>query len=107
MAVSYLGDGCTGYASSAPDFSITYTSGETFSLLRFYFVATGGIDAIMVVNDPSIDYLCDDDSYETSNPTLDYEDPATGRYDVWIGTYTQGGAVSGTLYITETEDDHP
>jgi hypothetical protein len=38
--VSYLGGGCTGFATSTPDFSVNYTKGA-FPTLRFYSWAPG------------------------------------------------------------------
>lgn len=102
--VSYLGGGCTGYATSAPDFSVNFTSGA-FPLLRFYFI--GGGDATMIINSPSGSYFCNDDSYGTLNPTIDFNSPSSGRYDIWIGSFASGSFVSGTLYVTENSGNHP
>ncbi|MDL1900276.1 hypothetical protein FBR02_05850 [Anaerolineae bacterium CFX9] len=101
---SYLGSGCAGYTTSAPSFSVNYTSGA-FSLLRFYFI--GGGDTTMIINSPSGSYFCNDDSFGTLNPTIDFNSPSSGRYDVWIGTFSQGGSISGTLYVTEVSGNHP
>jgi hypothetical protein len=103
--VSYLGGGCTGYATSAPDFSVTYTAGGG-TLLRFYFVAGSG-DTTMVVNGPDGSFRCADDTFSTLNPSIDYSAPAGGRYDIWIGSYVSGASVSGTLYVTEISGNHP
>ena len=102
--VSYLGGGCSGYATSAPTFSINYTSGA-FPTLRFYFI--GSSDTTMIVNTPSGSYFCVDDSFGTLNPTLDFQSPSSGRYDVWIGAFNAGGSVGGTLYVTENSANHP
>ncbi len=102
--VSYLGDVCNGYATKAPDFELTYTSGNQ-SLLRFYFVGSG--DATLVVNDPLADWHCGDDSFGTINPTVDFASPGSGTYDIWIGSYASGSFPTGTLYITELPGNHP
>lgn len=102
--VSYLGSGCVGYTTSAPAFSVNYTSGA-FPILRFYFI--GGGDTTMVINTPGGSYACGDDSFGTLNPTLDFNSPSGGRYDIWIGTFASGGSVSGTLYVTENTGNHP
>ncbi len=70
--VSYLGSGCTGYTSSAPSFSVNYTSGA-FLTLRFYFIGSG--DATMIINTPGGAYVCVDDSFGTLNPTKDFATP--------------------------------
>ena len=102
--VSYLGGGCTGFASSAPDFSVNYTSGA-FPTLRFYFI--GGGDTTMIINTPGGSYVCVDDSFGTLNPTIDFNGPSSGRYDIWIGSFSQGTNISGTLNVTENTGNHP
>ncbi|MCC6617165.1 MAG: SH3 domain-containing protein [Anaerolineae bacterium] len=102
--VSYLGGGCTGFATSAPDFSVNYTSGA-FPTLRMYFIGSG--DTTMVINAPNGSYYCVDDSFGTLNPTIDFNTPSSGRYDIWIGSYASGTFVSGTLYVTENTGNHP
>ncbi|MCZ7544180.1 MAG: SH3 domain-containing protein [Anaerolineae bacterium] len=102
--VSYLGGGCSGFATSAPSFSVNYTAGA-FPMLRFYFI--GNADSTMIINTPGGSYVCVDDSFGTLNPTIDFNSPASGRYDVWIGSFAAGASVSGTLYITESAGNHP
>lgn len=102
---SYLGGGCGGFTTSAPTFSVRYTAGRE-SLLRFYFVASSG-DTTMIVNTPSGAYECDDDSFDTLNPTVDFEAAEGGRYDIWVGTFSQGVSIDGTLFVTERDTSHP
>jgi serine protease Do len=104
---SYLGNGCRGWASAAPDFEVTYTGGS--SSLRFYFIADNPTDdTTLIVSDPSGTWMCGDDSYGTPHPTVDFVGTAPdGVYDVWIGSYTQGETISGTFYITELDANHP
>lgn len=104
--VSYLGGNCVGFATSAPDFSVNYTSGA-FPTLRFYFVGSGGGDTTMIVNSPSGTYHCGDDSFGTLDPTIDFTSPSSGRYDIWIASYTSGSFVSGVVYVTEGTGNHP
>jgi hypothetical protein len=101
---SYLGGGCTGFVTASPDFSVNYTSGA-FPTLRFYFVGSG--DTTMIINSPSGTYTCVDDSFGTLNPTIDFNTPSSGRYDIWIGSYASGTFVSGTLNVTENTGNHP
>ena len=103
--VSYLGGGCTGFAATAPDYRVSYTSANA-SLLRFYFVGNNG-DTTMIVNDPAGNFHCIDDSYGTLDPAVDFSNPAGGTYDIWIGSFASGTYISGTLYITELDGNHP
>lgn len=102
--VNYLGGGCTGFATSAPDFSVNYTAGA-FPTLRFYFVGSG--DATLIINSPSGSYFCNDDSFGTLNPAIDFNSPSSGRYDIWVGSFASGTAIGGTLFVTENTGNHP
>ena len=104
-SAAYLGSGCSGYTTSAPTFSVNYTSGA-FPTLRFYFIGGGG-DTTMIINTPGGGYVCVDDSFGTLNPTIDFNSPSSGRYDVWIATYSEAGSIGGTLYVTENTSNHP
>lgn len=102
--VNYLGSGCTGFATAAPDFSVNYTSGA-FPVLRFYFVGNG--DSTLVINSPSGSYHCMDDSFGTLNPTIDFNTPSSGRYDIWVGSFSSGTFIAGSLFVTENTGNHP
>jgi hypothetical protein len=101
---NYLGGGCYGYTSTAPSFSVNYTSGA-LPLLRLYFIGSG--DTTLIVNAPSGSYFCVDDSFGTLHPTIDFNSPASGRYDIWVATYAQGATIGGTLYVTENSSNYP
>jgi hypothetical protein len=103
--VSYLGSSCSGFATTAPDLRINFGGGGA-SLLRIYFVGTNG-DAAMVINDPYGNFYCVDDSFGTANPTIDFNNPAGGTYDVWIASYAANTTISGTLYLSENSGNHP
>lgn len=93
-----LGSNCVGYAARAPDFSVHYTAGS-FTRLRFFFV--GGGDTTLIVNDPQTNWRCDDDSGGNLNPMVTFNNPRSGRYDIWVGSYHRGAYITGTLYVTE------
>jgi hypothetical protein len=103
--VSYLGGSCAGFATVTPSFRINFGGGGA-ALLRLYFIASGA-DSTMVINDPYGNFYCVDDSFGTVNPTIDFNNPAGGTYDVWIASFTSGTPVSGTFYITENSGNHP
>jgi hypothetical protein len=94
---------CAGYVSPTPDFRIRWSGNSSF--LRIYFI--GDSDTVMLINDSSGAYYCDDDSFDTLHPSISFSNPSAGQYDIWIGTYVDGGNVDGTLYITELADLHP
>jgi hypothetical protein len=103
----YLGGACRGFATSAPTFSVNYTKGA-FPTLRFYAVATtADQDITMVVNTPGGSWVCGDDSFGTLNPTIDFNGPSSGRYDVWVARHPNGPGVPATLRVTENTGNHP
>lgn len=103
--VSYLGNGCRGFATAASDYDVTYTAGSE-DLLRFYFVAETE-DTTLIINAPDGSWHCNDDAPGTIDPMIDFDDPEEGRYDVWIGSYESGTENEGTLYVTELESNSP
>jgi hypothetical protein len=103
--VSYLGGSCSGFASTAPDLRVNFGGGGS-ALLRIYYEAANG-DAAMVINDPYGNFYCVDDSFGTVNPTIDFNNPAGGSYDIWIASYASSANISGTLYMTENSGNHP
>ena len=96
-----LGPGCTGFATSAPDYRIQW-AGPT--PLRVFFVGEG--DATLVVNTADGQWMCSDDASGTPNPMVDVPDAPAGQYDIWIGSYSATDAISGYLMVTEN-DSYP
>ncbi len=97
--VSQTSTGCWGHASAAPDYSVTYTAGNTFPL---YFSAVSDTDTTLIINDPNGNWVCDDDSGGYPNPQVVFEHPQTGRYDVWVATFSESaGYPQATLYVSE------
>lgn len=99
-----IGGGCAGHVSEAPTFAVSYTAGA-LPTLRMYFIGT--VDTTLVVRGPAGTFTCVDDSFGTLNPTIDFNSPASGRYDIWVGTYEAGSTSNGTLHITEDTANHP
>lgn len=87
---------CTGSIAKAPDYRIEYTAGSQPLIVR----TRSSVDTTLVVNDPSGEWVCDDDGAGNSNAQVIFEKPASGTYDVWVGTYS-GGNSPATLLFTE------
>ncbi len=92
-----LGSGCVGYATNQPDFIVRVS--DEMSFLRFYGEADG--DMGLVINDPSGNWHCDDDSHTGTNPMVSLNNAGDGQYDVWISSYSSDENIRGTLYVTE------
>ena len=97
-----LGSDCLGYAATAPDLRLQWT-GDSPNL-RIFFVADGGEDTTLIVNDANGTWHCNDDSpFGGVDPLVDIPSPPEGQYDIWVGSYEAGAYVEGTLYITEMD----
>ena len=104
--VSYLGADCRGYATAASDYDIEYTAGSA-GLLRVYFVADEVEDTTLVINAPDGSWHCNDDAPLTIDPMIDFENPESGRYDIWVGSFEADARNAGTFFVTESESNSP
>lgn len=77
-------DACGGYVTSQPDFLIDWTPNAD-GFLRMY--ALSGSDTTLVVQSPSGDFYCDDDSFNGMNPRIDFQESEAGEYAVWVGVF--------------------
>lgn len=98
-----LGSGCVGYVTRDPDFILDYDSG--MSMLRFFMEGDG--DTALLINAPDGSWHCSDDSYGTTDPTVTFDSPSSGQYDIWVASYSSGENISGTLSITELDSNRP
>lgn len=97
-----LGDGCTGWATNAPDFRL-FWSGDPSRLRIFFVPDEPGEDTTLIINDPAGNWLCEDD-YSGWNPLVEIDEADPGQYDVWVGSFgSSGRLIPGTLYITELD----
>jgi hypothetical protein len=103
VASGGYGDGCLGYATSAPSFSLQWSGAS--NLLQFYFLSDG--DTTLIVNDAVGNWWCGDDSNGTLNPLVSIPSPPEGQYDIWVGSYSASEQWTGTLNITELEFNRP
>ena len=88
---------CVGDISDAPDYEVTYSAGS----LPLVFRTRSSTDTTLIINGPDNRWYCDDDSWGDGDAEVRFNRPASGTYDVWIGTFG-GGTASAALLITET-----
>lgn len=94
---SDLGSPCVGRISNAPDVRLHYDSGS----LPLILSVNASTDTTLVVNAPDGLWYCDDDSGAGTNPSVRFNKPASGSYEIWIGTYSSAEFNSATLHISE------
>ncbi len=99
VPVQDMNAGCRGFASAAPDIELNYSAGG----FQLNLYAKSDQDITLIVNAPDGSWWCSDDAYGT-NPHVNFSNPQSGSYDIWIGTYRSSGAMpESVLYISEAQ----
>ncbi len=97
VAAEDLAPGCTGYVPANPSAAVVW-EGET-ELVKAFFHSTS--DATLVVQTPDGEFICSDDANALLlDPVVSLEQPATGRYAIWVGSYDEGQLIPGVLVLT-------
>ena len=105
-----LAGGEVDVGSANPDCPGTYTALPSFGFLlpqptpylRVFFVSEeANADAALIVQMPDGIWYCADDSQNSKQPVLDViGNLSTGGVSVWVGSFTPGQSIPGTLYLT-------
>lgn len=85
-----------GYVARAPDFDLYYQAGA----YRLTIAIESRADAILLISAPNGDWYYSDD-YRGLNPAVTFNNPQSGLYDIWIGTWDGSRRNPGRLIITE------
>jgi hypothetical protein len=93
---------CAGYVTRAPSYELSYQAGE----FPLYISAESDRDTTLVVNAPDGAWYCNDD-FESLDPALEFADPQSGVYDIYVGTYGSGDPAPATLRISELNPGAP
>lgn len=89
---------CRGYISEAPDVRLVYSAGS----LPLIISVDSRADTTLVINGPDGQWYCDDDGGVNGlNPMIRFDDPGSGRYEIWVGTYGSSSNERASLYISE------
>jgi len=96
--VSTVSDNCRGFIAERPSFTLRYRAGDEFPL---YVGVVADEDTTLVVKGPNGQWMCDDDSGDNLNPVISWENPRSGRYQIWVGRFGTGELVPAQLYISE------
>lgn len=89
---------CTGMIANAPDVRLNYRAGDRYPLI---LSVGSSADTTLVVNGPGGEWYCNDDGPNGLNPSITFQHPASGQYDIWIGTYGDSGLRTAHLNISE------
>lgn len=88
--------GVSAHVANAPDFRVFYTAGS--APLTFWVESIA--DTTLLINLPDGRWVANDDSGSNLNPMIRVVNPASGRYDVFVGTFERRSAPA-VLNITE------
>lgn len=89
---------CAGYITAAPDVRLNYEAGDYPLIIS----VASSADTTLVVNGPDGRWYCDDDGgVNGSNPSVRLNNPNSGRYEIWVGTYRSGQPQNARLHISE------
>ncbi len=96
---STISGDCRGFISSPPDVRLVFT---TQGRLPLIISAASGSDTTLVINGPDGRWRCDDDGGVNGlNPSIRYERPRSGRYEIWVGSYRSGENSRARVHISE------
>lgn len=96
-----LGGDCSGFINAAaPDLDLNYTKGS----YKLYIYAKSSSDITLIVNQPDGTWICNDD-VNGSNPGLTIDNPQSGNYNIWIGTFeaSRTPLPEAIVYFSESE----
>lgn len=98
IPASSVGSNCAGYISRASDVRLVYSAGNYPLIIS----ADSSDDTTLVVNGPDGSWYCDDDSGVNGlNPSIRFDNPQSGRYEIWVGSYQQGTNSRAGLHVSE------
>ena len=96
LSAQSISGSCRGSITNAPDVRLTFSAGS----LPLIISVNSGVDTTLVVNGPDGQWHCNDDANGV-NPVLRFNNPQSGRYEIWVGTYSSGATQPATLSISE------
>ncbi len=86
------------WLTKEPDYQVVYEAGQ-FDLT---FYVQSKADTCLLINLPNGQWVANDDTSENDlNPSIKIQKPASGRYEVWVGTFNKGGTPPAKLFVTE------
>lgn len=90
-----LGGQCVGAIANPPDVRLNYRAGN----FPLFISVRSGADTTLVINLPNGQWLCNDD-FQGLNPGVILQNPPSGQYDIWVGTFG-GGTAPAQVLVSE------
>ena len=100
LQASNASSGCSGFVTDNPSFSLTHEPGR----LGLGIYTNAGFDTTILINTPAGEWICNDDNDNLENLNAGYyfASPASGRYDIWVGAYSESN-VNGRAMLAISE----
>ena len=92
-----IGGSCRGFIANAPDLRLNFNAGS----LPLIISVNSSADTTLVVNAPDGRWYCNDDGGQGLNPSVRFNNPRGGRYEIWVGTYGNASLQPAQLHISE------
>jgi serine protease Do/protease YdgD len=90
-----LGSNCVGAIANPPDVRLNYRAGN----FPLFISVRSSADTTLVINLPNGQWLCNDD-FQGLNPGVILQNPPSGQYDIWVGTFG-GGTAAAQVLVSE------
>lgn len=90
--------GCVGTIANAPDVRLHYNAGMGLPLV--IMATSRRADLTLVVNLPNGRWLCNDD-FIGLDPGVVMNNPMSGQYDIWVGSYDRSRGIPAQVLISE------
>ncbi len=90
--------GVSSHVTQAPDFRLNYQAGG----MRLTIRVESATDTTLLVNLPNGTWIANDDAGGNRNPSITFNAPPSGRFDIWVGTFGNNSAPA-RLIITERQ----
>ena len=101
LDASALGGDCYGFVNIEPVVRINW-QGET-EMSRIFFYSDH--DPTLIVQSPDGEFHCNDDANVLLlDPSITFQHPEPGTYNIWVGSYYPDQLIPGVLVVTTRED---
>jgi len=98
---SALGGECSGFVNVQPVVRIEWEGKADLAKVFFY----SDHDPTLIIQSPDGAFHCNDDASDLLlDPSITFEDPQDGAYNIWVGSYYADQLIPGVLVVTTRED---
>jgi hypothetical protein len=94
---STLDENCFGYINDKPVVTLNWEGQVDTAYIFFY----SDHDPTLVIQMPDGSFMCNDDAHEhLLDPIVQLDNPPSGEYRLWVGSFDEGNLIPGILVVT-------